>query len=198
MSRHATRSRRSWCATSWPTVLWGPEQVRGWCHPTALPAEGCRLEHCRRDVVVCKVLITCALAECPAACVCLHAQFEMARYMGPDTVRATMMGQLRDAQKDDVEKLLQVGGGERGMSFTAGHTAGAAAVTTVSMQACRRSRLCMDSSVCAQRRCDRLSGAGVCAGAVAWLCCSCCQQGQLGVVLCCSSAVCGGFIAACT
>jgi hypothetical protein len=28
--------------------------------------------------------------------------------MGPDAVRATMMGQMRDAMKDDVEKLLQV------------------------------------------------------------------------------------------
>lgn len=37
---------------------------------------------------------------------CLQA--EMARWMGPDAVRATMMGQMRDAMKEDVEKLLQV------------------------------------------------------------------------------------------
>lgn len=28
--------------------------------------------------------------------------------MGADAVRATMMGNMRDAMKDDVEKLLQV------------------------------------------------------------------------------------------
>lgn len=28
--------------------------------------------------------------------------------MGPDAIRATMLGQMRDAMKDDVEKLLQV------------------------------------------------------------------------------------------
>lgn len=32
----------------------------------------------------------------------------MARWMGPDAIRATMLGQMRDAMKDDVEKLLQV------------------------------------------------------------------------------------------
>jgi hypothetical protein len=31
--------------------------------------------------------------------------------MGADAVRATMMGQMRDAMKEDVEKLLQVGYG---------------------------------------------------------------------------------------
>jgi hypothetical protein len=30
--------------------------------------------------------------------------------MGPDAIRATMFGQMRDAMKDDVEKLLQVQG----------------------------------------------------------------------------------------
>jgi hypothetical protein len=42
--------------------------------------------------------------------VLLRLQVEMARWMGPDAIRATMFGQMRDAMKDDVEKLLQVQG----------------------------------------------------------------------------------------
>lgn len=34
----------------------------------------------------------------------------MARWIGPDAIRATMLGNMRDAMKEDVEKLLQVRG----------------------------------------------------------------------------------------
>lgn len=50
--------------------------------------------------------VTCSVR---ARVCCL--QVEMGRWMGADAVRATMMGRMRDAMKEDVEKLLQVGCG---------------------------------------------------------------------------------------
>lgn len=42
----------------------------------------------------------------PAALV-LPVQAELARWMGPELIRAALYDKLRDAQKEDVEKLLQ-------------------------------------------------------------------------------------------
>lgn len=46
----------------------------------------------------------------PGPHLCLLGQAELARWMGSDLIRAALFEKMRDAMKEDVEKLLQVTG----------------------------------------------------------------------------------------